>query len=255
MKLKSLLATPASFTLGRHLVSFAAGEEKVITDTPEAYADALVQSKLTSPTLAILDPGVYGQDVVVSYPRNATIMLAGVLADDTIVVGGVTFTFKAGSGQTTSNVGIGANDTAAATNLKAAINANATLLASGVSAKDILTVGTEARLTVELTGSLTVAGAGGSTGRANIAGTVKAVSAANPVKQGVFSLAGGAAEFGLYTGFATITSVVAQIRTSAGAIKTFDGNIYVGGGSIFLDDQGSADIGATDTVVLIVTGT
>jgi hypothetical protein len=184
-------------------------------------------------------------------PRSWAVSILAVQANDTINVGGVAFTFKAGSGQTTADVGIGANSTAAATNLKAAINANTTLAALGVVARDVITVGSgDAKLTIETPGSTAVT-VGNATSRVDPIG-----AAASPaVTTGTLKVAVAtitAAQVERPVVFpSTVSHVIAQVRTSAGAIKAVDSNIYVSGRSVFIDDQGTTDLGATDTITLI----
>jgi hypothetical protein len=200
----------------------------------------------------------------VDIPGHRLITLATAVAGNilSITAAGISrsFEFVASGGPVTGDAAVllGANTAEAGVNLAAAINAYAPLRELGIKALGTTSnATTNSVIAVAATLPGTVAIADVTVAKTGAPITIGAVVALveNATKKSSFVTATvAAAETTVVTGLTSIESFVFQVRTAAGAIKAYDGNVVANGGLILFDDNGTADLAATDVINVFAVG-
>lgn len=192
-------------------------------------------------------------------PSMNVLRLAADVADtETVTINGVVFEFNSTGGVTGSNTAVdvsgGVTPTLAGTALTAAINASSCgMRAKKISANEVL-VFAAAGDSFPYACTETMAGASNAWAAATAFGGAGEPSALPaPV---VISRVPTATEIALQTMHFpltfTPTAVVAQIRTSAGVLKAFDGTTLIVDQYVSLTASGSVDPASGDIVTLLV---
>jgi hypothetical protein len=174
--------------------------------------------------------------------------------NETVTIGSVVYTCKT-SPATAYEFAPGANAAGSITNLVACINAttSTTKLRAVALTGAVLVLDTEAR------GGRTCAETLAGSGNAWLVNKTYGAGTAtdSPEIPLIFSRTCTAAEdTGKLIAFAlpfTPVEILVQIRTSAGAIKAWDGKLTKGAGYVLLNSDGAADIAENDVVTLLAT--
>lgn len=219
-------------------------------------------SELGVVTLTAVTPGTAGNSIALAesatgVAKSGTALSGGTDGGETITVNDVVFEWVDDVDEVSDAeyvpVLIGANIALALANLKTAINANATLNTAHIKAQGLITIAasTDARLVVRGLDETAVVISEASTNitRTNITAVDR--SAGKPV---LFSATAAGSTLVLDTGLTSIDSFILQVRTSAGAIKAIDSTTFVGGGLIFVNAAGDADLASGDVVTVFAIG-
>lgn len=260
MKIKNETGAFLTLGLGRRVgTELAAAQTKTVDDEPETVADAVAAAK--AGTISIVEPPLGAELNFIAGTPTLAIVAVGAPADtETLVLGTETFeidndaTFTAGNTQIDIS---GSSDSIdIADGLKAAINANAVLDALGVKARE--TIGgtnpaAAAYLIIELPSTLTHT-TFAITGDTGMVVTDQDLVASKALRQWLHRQVAAATEELVVTPFDSIEDYLVLVQATTGAYKAYDGTVKKSGGSLFLNSAGTADIAATDEIVILVFG-
>lgn len=261
MKVKNISGNTLTFKAGVRTYVLNNSGETTTDDTLEAFNDAygLYEKGLLEITEGLPALGFLGSPAREGY---ADLNLNSTLADaDTLTIAGVVFEFDTVASNSVSGTNIRvvlvdpADAPATAANLKAAINGNAHLASLGLVAEDILPIGsTNAKLILKAKGStdiddVTITQVGDGVDIVKVSAESSKVHRTSVVEH----TATGTTAL-IYTGLVEVQSASVGVKTAAGASKAYDGTITYGGGFVYLDASGDADIASTDVVTVVAYG-
>jgi len=266
MIVKNISAQTRLYQLGRTSIELAPDASGIVDDEVDTVTQALAWQ--SQGILQVTSGPVQSSlDLPASVASYRLVTLATAIQGDTVAFAGtasagafsVRFEFRTSGDPTAGNVAVslGANTTAAGVNLQAAINANATLVAAGVVATSAVSKATTSSVvTVEcrdadqvIASALTVTPVGGTI----TAATAVAALAKTSKKIAYCTKVAVSGENFVVTGLTTISDVIVQVRR-AGVLVAYDGSILYNGGTVFLDDDGAADIAASDVISIFAYG-
>jgi hypothetical protein len=257
MKIKNVSGAEGYFAAGKRGVRLANNASVDVADSPEAMADVLASVK-TGDLEIVEGPNTSAVIGVTDRPVGVSILLGSVAEGDFVTVSGQAFEFvdTAGAGvePNATEVLIGASDATAAAALKVAINADATLDAAQVRCSNVHATSaveiyrTDGDLTTAF--SYSVADSGGHATATVITGVDN-----EGLSLVIVTQIGAASAFTVFTGLKSISSFWFDHHvTATGATAAYDGTATPSGGSIVFANGGSANIVATDTVVVYALG-
>lgn len=250
MIIKNVSGVTKYFAAGGKGINLANNATGTVPDTNKAYRD--VSRAVARKELEIIK-GFQSDEVIrpIDIPEGYRVDVSTVADGNFITIAGVTFEFDNNAAVTAGNTLVTfSSDATALTNLKAAINANAVLKEKKIFATDINTT-VKFLIIVRNDGDVATDLVVTKTGAPITITKLDGVSSAS-LGVSVQTVAAAATSQYIYTGLKTVTSVVVQTRSAAGAVKAYAGVVTVSGGTVFLAADASLII--TDIITVIAFG-
>jgi len=260
MKITNISGAFLPLGLGRRVgTELAIGASKTVDDEPETVAAAV--DAANKGLISIDEPPKGAQlNFVPAVPGTVVVAIGAPADEELLTIGTEVFeiddddTFTDGNTQIDTSVDSDSIDIADA--LLTEINANATLSDAGIVARETIG-GTDptaaAYLVIEFPAG-TAPSDYTATGDTGMVVTKTDASSAAAVRMWVARQTATADEELVVTPFTTITEYLVLVQATGGAYKAYNGTVSTSGGSLFLNSAGTADIAATDELVLLVFG-